>query len=309
MTADIVILGAGGQMGRAWTTLLGERALPLSRDKVDFANLRFIGDLEKHIGERTITAVVNAVAYTAVDKAEGEKALAMRINAEAVAALAAWCKEGNIPLVHYSTDYVFDGSGATPRKEVTAPAPINVYGQSKLAGERAIEEIGGKSLIFRTSWLYDSVGKNFFTTMLRLFVEKTEISVVTDQVGAPTYAPALAEASYAVLSKALGEKTFPSGVYHLCHSGETSWYAFAQAIFALARSHVSGIRCESINPISTAEYPSLAKRPLNSRLDCSKAYQVFGVSLPEWEKGLEQCIKETYEHSGLQHTGTKTHTS
>jgi dTDP-4-dehydrorhamnose reductase len=244
-----------------------------------------------------------------VDKAESEPKLAMRVNAEAVGQLAAWCKQRDIPLVHFSTDYVFDGRGSAPRKEVAATAPLNVYGETKLAGERAIAETGAKSLIFRTSWVYDAHGRNFFTTMLRLFAEKEELSVVSDQVGAPTYAPALAEAVISALSAALAAKTFPSGVYHLCHSGETSWHGFAEAIFALARSRVSGIRCGRINPISTADYPTPAKRPQNSRLDCAKAHRVFGVSLPNWEEGLQTCIEEKYGHKKLQHRGPEDHTA
>jgi dTDP-4-dehydrorhamnose reductase len=309
MTAKFIILGANGQAGRAWAALLGENVLAFSREQVDLANPRFIDILEKLIGEAPVVAVINAAAYTDVKKAESEEKLAMRVNAEAVGALAAWCKQRDMALVHYSTDYVFGGSGHTPRKEVSPTAPMNAYGRSKLAGEKKIEEIGGKSLIFRTSWVYDAEGKNFFNTMLRLFTENEEMTVVADQFGAPTYAPELASASFEALSKALAAKTFPSGVYHLCHSGETSWHGFAQAIFTLARSRVSGIRCTRIHPISTADRGDPVKRPLNSRLDCSKVNRLFGVSLPDWEEGLEQCIKEKYGHSGLQHRGSQTHSS
>jgi len=304
MTAEFVILGANGQVGRTWAAFLGERAISFSRPEIDLADPGFIDKLESKLGNKSIRAVINCAAYTGVDKAESESKLAMRVNVEAVRALATWCTTRDMALVHYSTDYVFGGKGSAPNKEVTTPSPMNVYGKSKLAGEQAIEEIGGKSLIFRTSWVFDAEGVSFFNAMLKLFTEKEEISVVSDQVGAPTYAPHLVEASFSALTQALAAKSFPSGIYHLCGSGETSRHGFATAIFALATKYVSGIRCVRINPILTADHPTPAKRPLNSRLDCAKVNRVFGVALPTWEEGLRQCFEKKYGNSELQHRGT-----
>lgn len=303
MNKKILILGVGGQLGTAWATLLGKNALPLAQKDIDFLDPQFIQKLEKKTAGLKLAAVINAAAYTAVDQAEGEgRADAMRINAEAVGELAAWCKKRKVPLVHYSTDYVFDGSSDAPRYEYALPRPLNAYGESKLAGERAVAEAGGKYLIFRTSWLYDAHGKNFFNTMLRLFKEKESLKVVSDQVGAPTYVPYLAEASKEALEHALALPDFPSGTYHLCSTGETSWHGFAEAIFALARTHDSGIRCRHIDPIPTAEYRVPAKRPLNSRLDCGKAEKALGVRLPDWEEGLRECFKEKYGSNRLLHS-------
>ncbi len=301
MQKKYIILGANGQLGRAWSALLGERALAFTRAEADIANPRFIDALEKRIGDAPVAAVINAAAYTDVKRAETEEALAMRVNAEAVGALAAWCKQRDWAFLHYSTDYVFGGGGDMPRKEVSPTAPMNAYGRSKLAGEKKIEDVAGKSLILRTSWVYDAEGKNFFNTMLKLFAENETMTVVSDQFGAPTYAPALAEASFMALEKALSAKIFPSGIYHLCHSGETSWCGFAQAILALARTHDSGIKCQQVNPISTAKRNDPVNRPLNSRLDCTKVHRTFGVFLPDWEAGLQECIEKKYGHRELQH--------
>lgn len=290
-----LVLGANGQVGRAWVSLLGSRALALTRSDADLSRPNFIAALEKRISGLKLEAIVNAAAYTKVEPAEDEgRAECLRVNADAVGELAAWCKKRDLPLVHYSTDYVFGDSGATPHREDDPTAPLNIYGKSKLAGERLISESGARHLIFRTSWVYDAEGKNFFNTMLRLFHENEEMKVVGDQIGAPTYAPQLAAASLAALERALAMQPFPSGIYHLCHGGETSWCEFAQAILALARGHDSGIRCGRILPIPTSERPSKAVRPLNSRLNCAKAHTVLGARLPAWEEGLKSCIEEKY---------------
>jgi dTDP-4-dehydrorhamnose reductase len=307
MTADIVIFGASGQVARAWAAVLGPRARAFSHREIDLADADFIGTLDKKWRDAPVRAVINAAAYTNVRQAESEEASALRVNGEAVGELAAWCKKRGAALVHYSTDYVFGDDDNHFHTETEPPHPLNAYGRSKLAGERAIENAGGNYLIFRTSWVYDAAGKNFFNTMLGLFRENEQVDVVGDQFGAPTYAPTLAEASNAALSKAFEAKSFPSGVYHLCHGGETSWCGFAQAIFALARSHDSGIRCQRVNPISTAARADPVKRPRNSRLNCSKAKEIFGVELPQWEEGVRQCIEKKYEDSRLQHSRPQAH--
>ncbi len=287
MSGKILVLGASGQVGSALLRQLGDDAIVL---RVDFLSENFTSALNG----LPIRAVINAAAYTQVDKAESDREQAMRINGVAVGELALWCKNQKIPLVHFSTDYMFDGSGAHFRSEEEMVAPLSVYGESKLLGELLIMASGVDYLIFRTSWVYDAWGKNFANTMRRLFLERESVSVVNDQIGAPTYAPQLADATIAALNQAFLAKTFPSGIYHLCHGGQVSWFGFAQAIFALASAHESGIKCKLIQPITTAEYPTPAKRPLNSRLDCSKAKQVLSVALPDWAIGLQMWEKEIY---------------
>jgi len=297
--ADILLLGKNGQVGSALAAILGERAIACDRREVDLTKTDIPGQLDKAAGSEPITTLINAAAYTAVDKAESEVHIADRINGEAVGEMAAWCKARGITLVHYSTDYVFDGSGQHFRAEDEPTGPLNAYGRSKLLGEQLVSASGARHLIFRTSWVYDANGKNFINTMLRLFNEREEVRVVIDQVGAPTYAPHLASATLTALTNA-NKAEFPSGIYHLCHRGETNWYEFAQAIFALASRHGSGIKCLSIQPITTNEYPTPAKRPLNSRLSCEKVKQLLGVSLPHWKDGLNEC----YESIRLHHQGS-----
>ncbi len=303
MSARFLILGKRGQVGKALADILGADALVASTQGVDLAAADVAGQLDRVAHGYSIEAVINAAAYTQVDKAEKEKDAAFRINAEAVGEIALWCKARNIPLVHFSTDYVFDGSGTHARREDEPAAPLNAYGQGKLAGEKAVQQAGCDHLIFRTSWVYDAYGSNFFNTMLRLFKEKDSLDVVSDQTGAPTYAPHLARAVAKALRQAKDKERFPSGIYHLCGDGETSWYGFAQLIFTLARSRDSGIRCGRIKPIPSSNYPTPAKRPLNSRLDCSKAMENLGVGLPDWKAGLAECIEEKYGRTELQNCG------
>lgn len=302
----VLVLGANGQVGRAWTALLGNRALAFPRAKADLSDPDFIPALEKKTSRVKLTAVVNAAAYTQVEKAEGEgRVEAFRINAEAVGELAAWCRERGVPLVHYSTDYVFGDNGTKPHREDDQTAPLNIYGQSKLGGEKMVAASGAAHLIFRTSWVYDAEGKNFVNTMLKLFHEREELKIVADQVGAPTYAPQLAEASLFALDRALESRVFPTGIYHLCHGGETSWCEFAASILTLARGYDSGIKCERILPIPTSARPSPVNRPLNSRLSCVKAHTLLGVRLPPWEEGLKACFEEKYGSAKLPHRGSQ----
>ncbi len=287
----ILILGKNGQVGSALAGLLGAEAVAVDSDIVNFAHPDFVDTLTVLLERHEFTTIINTAAYTAVDKAESERELAMRINGVAVGELAAWCKKHDVQLVHYSTDYVFDGSGTHARTEEEPTAPLSVYGESKLLGEQLIASSGAEYMIFRTSWIYDATGKNFLNTMLRLFREREEISVVADQVGAPTYALHLAQATLAALEK------FQSGIYHLCGGGETSWHGFASAILSLASAHESCIKCQQVKPISTSEYPTPARRPLNSRLSCGKAKNLFGVALPQWEEALKEC----YESIKLRH--------
>jgi len=289
----ILVLGSTGQVGRALMGALASRSATfLGRAEADLADPEALYETLRAMP--TPRAVINAAAYTAVDKAEEEEALATLVNARAPDILAHYCLERGIPLVHYSTDYVFDGSGAAARDENAATAPLNAYGRSKLAGEQAIEASGCGHLILRTSWVYDAEGKNFFTTMLRLGAEREQLRVVADQWGAPSYAPHLAEATVAALDGALKQAFFPSGLYHFCHAGETSWHAFAEAIFAGARSRGAEMKVTAVEAIGTAEYPTPAKRPLNSRLDCTKLAKALDVRLPSWQEGLTACLEARY---------------
>lgn len=224
--------------------------------------------------------VINCAAYTAVDRAEQEKDIAFQVNGEAVGVLAAVCKEHNCRFIHISTDYVFDGTGTTPYNELFPPHPINVYGASKLEGERQAIQLNPDSIIIRTSWIYSEYGKNFVKTILKLISEKKEINVVNDQVGSPTCAADLAEAIMRIISI----QNWRAGIYNFSNDGVISWYDFALAI-----KELTGSNC-IIHPIPTSQYPTPAKRPMYSVLDTKKIQQIFGIELKEWKKSLESCL-------------------
>ncbi|WP_448141948.1 dTDP-4-dehydrorhamnose reductase [Stenotrophomonas bentonitica] len=235
------------------------------------------------------TLVVNAAAYTAVDRAEGERDAAWRANAEAPGVIARWCAAAGVPLVHYSTDYVFDGQGSRPYREDDATAPLGVYGESKLAGEDAVRAAGGRHMIFRTAWVYASHSANFLRTMLRVGAERDVLRVVADQVGTPTPAALIAD----VTAQALQHPGALSGTWHLTAAGETSWHGFAEAIFAEAVAAGKLARAPTVEAITTAEYPTPAKRPAYSHLDVARIQSDFGVVLPSWQDGLKRVIAET----------------
>lgn len=285
-----LIFGANGQVGQALNAAIDDdNVVILGRDQIDFTDLEGLRTLLMRIAPEYI---FNGVAYTAVDKAESEEALAFTINAEAVRVLAECALALDVPLVHYSTDYVFDGTGDAPRNENAPTAPLNAYGRSKLAGEQAIAEVGCKHLIFRTSWVYDAYGKNFLKTMLKMGSEREELRVVADQFGAPTYARHIAQATLDAFLAARKMEAFPSGIYHLCNAGETSWHGFAGAIFEGARARKMRVKVTNLVPIPSTDYPTPAARPHNSRLDCSKLRDVLGVALPDWQAGLDAALDE-----------------
>jgi dTDP-4-dehydrorhamnose reductase len=284
----VLVLGAGGQVGRALVAALGESAIGFDRDGADLSRPE---SLVERLDAHRPSSVINAAAYTQVDRAESEQALAMTVNGESPGIIARWCAARDVPFIHYSTDYVFDGSGSEPWDEDAPVAPLSVYGASKLAGEQGIAGAGGRWLVIRTSWVYDAVGRNFVTTMLRLMRERSELSVVADQHGAPTYAPHLTSATISALSAALAMPAFPRGIYHLCNAGETTWHGFASAIAESARARGMELAVERINAITSAEYPVPATRPKNSRLNTNKARRVLGVALPDWRQGLVECIE------------------
>ncbi len=289
MTTSLLILG-NGQIGSALARQIADAGISahmLDRSQLDLETLTE-EKIATHINTVKPDSIINAAAYTQVDKAEGAgKDAAFKINGEAPGILAAVCKKRGILLVHYSTDYVFDGSKATPWVENDIARPINTYGASKRAGEVAVENIGGDHLIFRTSWVYDARGKNFLNTMLRLGKEHEVLKVVNDQIGAPSFAGDIATATLKAI------KTKARGLFHLTNSGETSWHGFAEAIFAEARLHES-LRVKQVEAIPSSAYPTPAKRPLNSRLDCSKLKNECGITLPPWQDGLKACMRERY---------------
>jgi dTDP-4-dehydrorhamnose reductase len=231
------------------------------------------------------TAVINAAAYTAVDKAEEEEALARVVNGDTPGALARACAALDIPFVHVSTDYVFDGSGDTPWRESDPVAPLNAYGRSKLAGEEAVRAAGGRYAILRTSWVVSAHGNNFIKTMLRLGAERDRLTIVADQIGAPTPARDIARTCLQV-ARQLAEDPSKAGIYHYAGAPQTSWAGFAREIFAR-----SDLACE-VEDIPSAAYPTPAPRPLNSKLDCALLETVFGISRPDWRQGLDAILKD-----------------
>lgn len=285
----ILIFGTTGQLGRALAACFGSRAVCVGRDEADFTQPECFAPLIERINP---AAIINAVAYTQVDKAEHERDLAYAVNATAPGILAGIAKERCIPFVHYSTDYVFDGAGDKAFTETDMTAPLNVYGESKRAGESAVMRTGGDYLIFRTSWVYDAAGANFFNTMLRLGAERTELRVVADQIGAPSYAPHLAQATMEALILATHLPEFPHGIYHMCNQGETSWHGFACEIFEQAENADMPLMITSCESIPGSAYPTPAKRPHNSRLDCSALNAIFDITLPHWKAGVTDAIQQ-----------------
>jgi len=234
------------------------------------------------------SAVVNAAAYTAVDRAEQEPEAAFRANAQAPAVIAKWCATHGVPMVHYSTDYVFKGDGAAPYGEDDTTEPLGVYGSSKRDGEDAVRAAGGRHLIFRTAWVYASHGGNFLRTMLRVGAERDELRVVADQVGTPTPAALIAD----VTAQVLQHPGQLSGTWHLTASGQTSWHGFAEAIFAEAVAAGVLAKVPQVQAITSDQYPTPAKRPAWSVLDNRKLQQDFGIVLPTWQAGLQRVMSE-----------------
>jgi dTDP-4-dehydrorhamnose reductase len=241
--------------------------------------------------------IVNAAAYTAVDDAEREEALATTVNGAAVGVLAEEARRAGALLIHYSTDYVFDGRKDAPYGEDDPPCPVNAYGRSKLAGEIAIRQAGGPHVVLRTSWVYDARGRNFLRTILGLLRERDELQIVADQIGAPTPAAGIARATAAIVAAACRERAegrFVPGLFHLTASGATSWHGFATAILDSARRQglLAAGRVPRLVPVASEDYPRPAARPKNSRLAGDRLKGRFGVALPHWEEGMSLCLEE-----------------
>ena len=290
----LLVTGANGQVGwelRQSLAPLGE-VIALDRAACDLARP---AEAARILRAATPDIIVNAAAYTAVDRAEQEEELATLINGTAVGEIAETARQLGALLIHYSTDYVFDGRKDAPYAEDDVPHPISAYGRSKLAGERAIAQCGGRYLIVRTSWIYAVRGHNFLKTVLRLARERDELRIVDDQIGAPTWARDLAAATAVMSKQALQEFAgghFESGLFHVTGSGAASWFAFAQALVKQAEQSGLLARKSKIVPIASSEYPVAATRPKNSRLSGARARHRFQIALPEWEQSLAVCMRE-----------------
>lgn len=277
----LLVFGRTGQVAREIGRLPGGASL-LGRDEAD------LGDpaaCARAIMDRRPRAVINAAAWTAVDAAESDPVVAETVNAAAPAAMAAACADLGIPFVQISTDYVFDGGGTRPWAPGDPTGPLGVYGRTKLAGEGAVRAAGGVHAVLRTSWVYSAHGSNFLRTMLRLGAERDALSIVSDQIGGPTPAPAIAAACVRIAAS-LSEAPELTGTYHFTGAPDVSWADFARAIFAEARRGVT------VRGIPTAEYPTPARRPLNSRMDCSATEAAFGIARPDWRASLGAIIAE-----------------
>lgn len=289
----ILIVGSAGQVGVELQRSFSDAGIVVGRDR-DTLDLAVPEQVREMVRSTAPDIILNAAAYTAVDRAESEPDVAMAVNAQSTRILAEEALRAGALLVHYSTDYIFNGSKAGPWVETDKPNPLNVYGASKLAGEEAIQQAGGKYLIFRTSWVYGPHGSNFLLTMLRLGRERDSLNIVDDQVGAPTTSIELADATRTIVNGVLagefGAESNWAGLYHMTCGGAVSWCGFAQAIFARAQGMLAG-KSPAVHPILTSAYPTAAKRPLNSVLSNEKLYEKFGVRLASWEAALDRVLQ------------------
>ena len=290
MENRVLVIGAQGQVGSAlmraaWPA--GFELVGVARPEVDLAAP---DSLTEAVARHRPRFILNAAAYTAVDKAESDRAAAFAANAEAPGVLARLARDCGATLVHLSTDYVFDGSKPAPYVETDPTGPLGVYGESKLAGEQAVAAAGGDWVILRTAWVYDSGPRNFVATMLRLGTQREQLSVVNDQQGCPTSAAEIADAMVAVVASRRTDPRAPAGIFHFSGAGATTWFDFANAIFAEAARR--GQKVPAVLPIATEQYPTPARRPRNSRLDCGKFSQSFGVALRPWQDSLALTMVE-----------------
>jgi len=294
---SVLVFGGNGQVGQELLRALAPlgRVVATTRSgkladgsDCEIADFNAPESLPALLGRLQPSAVVNAAAYTGVDRAEQEPEVAFRANAQAPAVIAQWCATHGVPMVHYSTDYVFKGDGAAPYGEDDTTEPLGVYGSSKRDGEDAVRAAGGRHLIFRTAWVYASHGGNFLRTMLRVGAERDELRVVADQVGTPTPAALIAD----VTAQVLQHPGQLSGTWHLTASGQTSWHGFAEAIFAEAVAAGVLTKAPRVQAITSDQYPTPAKRPAWSVLDNRKLQQDFGIVLPTWQAGLQRVMSE-----------------
>lgn len=298
---NILLFGKTGQVGwelqRSLAPLGNVIALDVHSTNYcgDFSNPQGVAETVRRIRPDVI---VNAAAHTAVDKAESEIEFAQLLNATSVEAIAKAATETGAWVVHYSTDYVFPGTGTTAWRETDETAPLNVYGETKLAGEKALQQHCPKHLIFRTSWVYAGKGNNFAKTMLRLAKDRTEMSVINDQYGSPTGAELLADCTAHAIRVALN-KPDVSGLYHLVASGTTTWYDYASLVFAEARNAGIDLALTDLKAVPTSAYPTPARRPGNSRLNTEKFQRNFGLVLPQWENGVKRMLNELFTTTAI----------
>jgi dTDP-4-dehydrorhamnose reductase len=290
----ILLLGPNGQVGWELQRSLSPLGDLVMLDRHNGGDLAHLQALAQSVQTLRPDVIVNAAAYTAVDKAESEHELAHTINASAPALLAQAAKASSALLVHYSTDYVFDGNGTAPWQEDAPTGPLNVYGQSKLDGEKAIQASGCRHLIFRTSWIYAARGGNFAKTMLRLAQEREQLTVIDDQWGAPTGADLIADVTAHSIRQAQRDHGC-SGLYHLAAAGETSWHGYASFVLQTARTLQPGlfIKAQCIKPVPSTAFSTAARRPLNSRLNTSRLRDTFALTLPPWQSGVQRMLAET----------------
>lgn len=289
---NILLLGKGGQVGWELQRALAPLGTVIAHD-LDTADFSQPEQVAALVAAVRPDVIVNAAAHTAVDKAEGEPELARLINATTPGAIAREAAKLGALLVHYSTDYVFDGSGSAPRDEAAPTAPLSVYGSTKLEGEQLIQASGCPHLILRTSWVFGARGGNFAKTMLKLAAEREALKVINDQVGAPTGADLLADVTAHAI-RGIQARPELSGLYHMVAGGQTTWYDYARFVIEWARAKGVAIKVEpgAISPVPTTEYPTPARRPLNSRLNTTKLQQAFGLTLPDWQSGVERMLTE-----------------
>jgi len=291
----ILLFGKNGQLGWELNRSLqplGEIVV-LDIEDVDFSEPE---SLRQIVQDESPDVICNAVAYTAVDKAEEDEALALKINGEAPGVLAEEALKLGALLIHYSTDYVFDGTKASPYVETDEPGPVNAYGRTKLAGELAVQSSGCDYLILRTSWVYASRANNFLLTMLKLVQEREELSIVADQIGAPTTARLIADTTILCVQQAMKERlagVFSSDLYHLTASGHTSWHGFTKEIVSIASQNVKlQLTIKELKAIPTSDYPTPAARPMNSQLELTKLESIFTLKMPDWKESLTICMAE-----------------
>jgi dTDP-4-dehydrorhamnose reductase len=293
----ILILGSEGQISNAFKNILNQQKNTLKfeflgRNEIDFLKPEYT---IKKISEFKPQWIINAAAYTFVDKAESEKELCFQINTLTPIRIAQWCKDEQVNLIHYSTDYVFNGLGEKPWIESDNTDPINYYGQTKRSSEEGIIQSESAHLIFRISWVYHHFGNNFVKTMLKLGKEREELKIINDQVGYPSYAPDIAQATFDCIQFHTANKTTPRQLLHLSSDEHTTWYNFAKIIFKKAQEMNIPLKVKNIIPISTQEYPTAANRPLNSRLNSTKISESYNIHLPKWEDSLQTCLNKITE--------------
>ncbi len=286
----LLIVGNTGQVARSLAEAADARGIAFSALGRPQLDLTQFDSVSTAVETRAPDFVINAAAYTAVDNAENEIEAAMAVNRDGARTLASACQEHNVPVIHLSTDYVFDGSKSGPYTETDPTSPLGVYGQSKLEGECAVSAATASHIILRTAWVYSPFGQNFVKTMLRVAETRDELNVVDDQMGSPTYAPHIADGILQIVEKLDRNEAAdePWGLFNMAGGGQTTWCGLAKEIFNQSRQR-SGPTAV-VHPITTDEYPTTAKRPANSRLDCRKLKNTFGIELPDWQTGTRACV-------------------